>query len=256
MLGHAPRRWVGAVLGVAAVAAASVGACDDAFTGEGQGGSAGSGAASSTTGTGGSTEAGTATGTSAGTSSGTAAGSATGTTATGTTATGTAGAGGGFPACDHHPCDTGPPLDAACDDCVALVCNSDSPSCCTIGWDSDCVGRVNETCSFVCQLQPAVIGCNDQYGDTPGYVLCDQADGACVFSVADGATCAARCQQAGGRCLSAWSGAARCELDEAVDCNAVPVGGHLSCFCTVGCNGADPCSLGNTVCTNEGCTPY
>ncbi len=45
----------------------------------------------------------------------------------------------------HGICDTGVPLQTGCDLCVDAVCAAD-PFCCTNGWDSICVGRVETSC--------------------------------------------------------------------------------------------------------------
>jgi hypothetical protein len=51
--------------------------------------------------------------------------------------------------CAHAPCDTGMPLNAMCDPCVAALCEAD-PYCCTTGWDGICVGEVATVCGVVC----------------------------------------------------------------------------------------------------------
>src|SRR5262249_7741702 len=62
---------------------------------------------------------------------------------------GSGGAGGAMPACDHDACDTGGPLDPACDACAATVCGSD-PFCCTNQWDTQCVGEASSQCGSAC----------------------------------------------------------------------------------------------------------
>jgi hypothetical protein len=53
--------------------------------------------------------------------------------------------------CAHSACSTGGFLTAGCgpDDCVAAICNAD-PYCCTVAWDSICVGEVGSVCQRRC----------------------------------------------------------------------------------------------------------
>lgn len=236
--------------GAAMVAAAS--ACGEAFTSAGGGGAGGGGGGSTptTTATGGSTGSGTTTGTSSGTSTGTDTGTATGTSS----GTGGGGEGGGWQDCAHGPCDTGPPLDSQCHECLGDLCSSSTlESCCTKGWDSRCLAVAKDQCGTDCDVGDPPIACNDQYGATPGYWLCEQAEGACVFNVAPGMACAGRCQLAGGRCLNAWTGGQQCTYDENIGCLTAPLSGYQSCYCTVGCNGEQPCGAA-AVCTTSGCS--
>jgi hypothetical protein len=53
--------------------------------------------------------------------------------------------------CPHDVCVVGDPLDPqACEDpCVDIICDLDA-YCCTVGWDSTCVGWVNDQCVIPC----------------------------------------------------------------------------------------------------------
>jgi len=53
------------------------------------------------------------------------------------------------PPCSHDKCDSGGPLNAACDTCVASICQ-ELPFCCTTGWTDLCVDRVKTTCNQGC----------------------------------------------------------------------------------------------------------
>lgn len=54
--------------------------------------------------------------------------------------------------CAHGLCETGAPLNAACDPCVNTICNLTAygrppdSSCCTTAWDSECVDQVYTKC--------------------------------------------------------------------------------------------------------------
>jgi hypothetical protein len=56
---------------------------------------------------------------------------------------------GACPACDHDRCEEGGQLASTCDSCVAQVCAVDS-YCCTVAWDSICVGEVESVCGETC----------------------------------------------------------------------------------------------------------
>lgn len=49
----------------------------------------------------------------------------------------------------HGLCNTGGPLNANMDSCVATICNS-MPSCCSSSWSSSCVSRVTSQCGRSC----------------------------------------------------------------------------------------------------------
>ncbi|MGH1346393.1 MAG: hypothetical protein ACRBN8_32805 [Nannocystales bacterium] len=57
----------------------------------------------------------------------------------------------------HDTCDTGGPLQPACDECVAEICAVD-PYCCNTAWDSICVGEVQSVCNQV-QCDASVGSC-------------------------------------------------------------------------------------------------
>ncbi len=62
------------------------------------------------------------------------------------------------PPCEHELCDTGGPLDPACDSCAADVCAAD-PFCCDVAWDGICVGLAEDLCGLDCG--PAGPECGD-----------------------------------------------------------------------------------------------
>lgn len=51
--------------------------------------------------------------------------------------------------CEHEPCVEGDALDATCDSCVGQIC-TENPSCCTEGWDAECVAMVSSVCQDAC----------------------------------------------------------------------------------------------------------
>ena len=51
--------------------------------------------------------------------------------------------------CGHTLCATGLKLIVGCHDCVDVICAVD-PWCCTVNWDSICVGRVAGNCGLTC----------------------------------------------------------------------------------------------------------
>ncbi|KAI8813846.1 Fungalysin metallopeptidase-domain-containing protein [Cladochytrium replicatum] len=51
--------------------------------------------------------------------------------------------------CTHSVCKTGAALTEDCNACAAAVCAADS-YCCTISWDSICVGEVSSYCDITC----------------------------------------------------------------------------------------------------------
>ena len=51
--------------------------------------------------------------------------------------------------CAHGPCNTGVELVAACDPCVAKVCDADA-FCCSMTWDAMCVQEVGTLCGLAC----------------------------------------------------------------------------------------------------------
>jgi hypothetical protein len=61
---------------------------------------------------------------------------------------------GGGAMCVHALCQTGALLAAACDPCVAQICQQD-PYCCQTGWDSVCVGEVGSICGAPCAAAPS-----------------------------------------------------------------------------------------------------
>jgi hypothetical protein len=56
------------------------------------------------------------------------------------------------PPCVHDKCYSGAPLAAACDPCVAKICQQ-SPYCCTSKWDNLCVDKVKTTCAESCPVK-------------------------------------------------------------------------------------------------------
>ncbi|MRG93943.1 vWA domain-containing protein [Polyangium spumosum] len=54
--------------------------------------------------------------------------------------------------CEHSKCYAGPPLNPACDPCVAKVC-AVSPSCCSTTWDNLCVDKVATLCQESCPVK-------------------------------------------------------------------------------------------------------
>ncbi|MBK9265858.1 MAG: VWA domain-containing protein [Polyangiaceae bacterium] len=56
------------------------------------------------------------------------------------------------PPCSHNKCDSGGPLNAACDPCVATIC-AQLPSCCTTEWTNLCVDRVKTLCGEGCNVK-------------------------------------------------------------------------------------------------------
>jgi hypothetical protein len=56
---------------------------------------------------------------------------------------------GGTVACAHELCELGAELDAACDPCVATVCEASS-FCCESGWEPDCVAAAADLCDLDC----------------------------------------------------------------------------------------------------------
>ena len=55
----------------------------------------------------------------------------------------------GCDTCDHDVCETGDALVDGCSDCVSDVCAADS-FCCTVSWDSTCVGEAESICGESC----------------------------------------------------------------------------------------------------------
>lgn len=55
----------------------------------------------------------------------------------------------GCDTCEHDVCETGDPLTDDCSPCVTDVCAEDA-FCCTVGWDSTCVGEAESTCGAIC----------------------------------------------------------------------------------------------------------
>jgi lysozyme len=56
---------------------------------------------------------------------------------------------GGSSSCAHAICQQGSSLDASCDPCATQVCGQD-PYCCSVLWDSICVGEVTSICGQSC----------------------------------------------------------------------------------------------------------
>ena len=57
--------------------------------------------------------------------------------------------GSGSGTCTHNECNTGTKLKSGCDACATKVCAQDS-YCCTVKWDSICVGEVPQFCGETC----------------------------------------------------------------------------------------------------------
>lgn len=55
-------------------------------------------------------------------------------------------------ACEHGLCETGGPLDVACNPCAADICAID-PGCCSGAWDATCVAEIETLCPGVTCLQ-------------------------------------------------------------------------------------------------------
>lgn len=76
------------------------------------------------------------------------------------------------PGCLHDKCDSGGPLSANCDTCVASICQ-ELPFCCTTGWTDLCVDRVKTKCNIGCPTKgdciPWIPGQTDP--DCAGYDL-------------------------------------------------------------------------------------
>ena len=76
------------------------------------------------------------------------------------------------PGCSHDKCDSGGPLNAGCDTCVASIC-AELPFCCTTGWTDLCVDRVKTKCNLGCPTKgdcvPWLPGQTDP--ECPGYDL-------------------------------------------------------------------------------------
>jgi len=76
------------------------------------------------------------------------------------------------PGCAHDKCDSGGPLSANCDTCVASICQ-ELPFCCTTGWTDLCVDRVKTKCNIGCPTKgdciPWIPGQTDP--DCAGYDL-------------------------------------------------------------------------------------
>ncbi len=65
-------------------------------------------------------------------------------------------------ACAHDPCEEGAALNAACDPCVADICQADS-FCCDFEWDETCVEEVQSVCGDLmclaaCEHSPCAAG--------------------------------------------------------------------------------------------------
>jgi len=67
--------------------------------------------------------------------------------------------------CAHPVCDTGPKLNAGCDQCVKAVCDAD-PYCCNTYWDSLCVGGAENLCG----------SCQDSTTPDPQPALCAHSE--------------------------------------------------------------------------------
>lgn len=74
------------------------------------------------------------------------------------------------PPCAHAVCQTGDPLDAACDACAGTVCAQD-PYCCDTAWDGPCVGAADAMCGAGC--------CGDGACDGEACDTCPQDCGVC-----------------------------------------------------------------------------
>jgi hypothetical protein len=55
----------------------------------------------------------------------------------------------GEPSCEHDLCEAGAALDPTCDPCATSVCEVDD-FCCTVEWDSVCVGLAEDVCGLDC----------------------------------------------------------------------------------------------------------
>jgi hypothetical protein len=106
--------------------------------------------------------------------------------------------------CAHDLCASGAALDPTCDTCVADVCAADD-FCCTVEWDSVCVGQAEDLCGLDC----GIAGCAHDLCEA-GAALDPTCD-PCVEAV---------CLNEPGCCDSDWgpSCVARAEQTCGLDC--------------------------------------
>jgi hypothetical protein len=114
--------------------------------------------------------------------------------------------------CAHARCKIGEALDAACNPCVADICEVD-PFCCSVFWDALCVNEVETVCGKRCNDKPPFDKCGD--GQCKGGEDCG--------------TCPTDCGFCPSECGNGW-----CELGESCsdcsqDCGACPVCGDGTC---------------------------
>lgn len=217
---------------------------DPDIFGGGSGTATGSGSASgtSTTGTGTPTGGGgggltSSTGGAAG-----AGGSSTGTGGTGGTSTGTG------PPCEHDVCLVGPPLKTGCSPCVSTVCNADA-GCCSGNdafWGYRCVELADELCAATCGAGKET--CDEQYGVTPTYHLCEQGAATCLFGFSNLLTsCRTVCRGLGGVCLGTYDNVDNtyCDFDSWLTCDAFGEEYNV-CVCSRGCGNGPSCDFGQS----------
>ena len=107
---------------------------------------------------------------------------------------------GACPVCEHDLCEPGAPLEPACDECAATVCEQDS-FCCEVLWDRLCVEQAETLCGLQCDANCTHDTCST---GEPLAASCD----ACTESV---------CALDPYCCETAWDG--RCVTAAAQSCD-------------------------------------
>jgi hypothetical protein len=121
--------------------------------------------------------------------------------------------------CEHDLCEAGAALDPACDTCVAAVCAADD-FCCTVEWDSVCVGQADELCADV---DCGITGCEHDLCEvgTPLDPTCDP----CVDAV---------CLANPGCCEGEWGAACVAAAAQICGIDCVPGGSCEHPLCEAG----------------------
>ncbi len=86
-----------------------------------------------------------------------------------------------------------------------------------------------------------VVTCTSQYGDAPGFQVCQENETACHFETTTMLQCGQLCEARGGRCYQPFGSGPPCEnISYGGDCYQTPPtpGG---CVCSVGCGDGPPC---------------
>ena len=103
---------------------------------------------------------------------------------------------GGGGTCAHPICSTGGTLDPGCDTCAGDICSQD-PYCCSVRWDSICVGEVGSICGQSCgggtcahpicstgtKLDPGCDSCAQNICNQDSYCCNNRWDSICVGEV-------------------------------------------------------------------------